>query len=166
MQSHIREVYACLAVTCNPHFWQNDRGLLRDTEITRGWNEYRNKNQHRKLSLEKKILPPLLQGLEPATFRSLVRRSNHRAIPAPKVVSLLAIFLLISCSEPLWALPLDRSSPHWRNNIGERHWAWESSQVLVLFHSKKTWVPHTNYKQANRETIATCTKDSQVKRAQ
>ena len=37
MQSHIRKVYACLAVTCHLHFWQNDRDLLRatgtDTEI-------------------------------------------------------------------------------------------------------------------------------------
>jgi len=74
MQSHIRKVYACLAVTCHPHFWQNDRGLLRATAVTRGWNGYRNKSQHRKLTLEKKIPPPL---------QSRVRRSNHWAIPAP-----------------------------------------------------------------------------------
>ena len=30
-QSHIRKVYACLAVTCHLRFWQNDRGLLRAT---------------------------------------------------------------------------------------------------------------------------------------
>ena len=41
MQSHIRKVYACLAVTCHLHFWQNDRGLLRVTAVTRGWNGYR-----------------------------------------------------------------------------------------------------------------------------
>ena len=35
MQSHIRKVYACLAVTCHLHFWQNDRDLLRATAITR-----------------------------------------------------------------------------------------------------------------------------------
>ena len=64
-----------LAVTCHLRFWQNDRGLLRATAVTRGWNEYRNKSQHRKLTLEKKILPPLLQGFEPATFRSRVRHS-------------------------------------------------------------------------------------------
>ena len=29
MQSHIRKVHACLAVTCHLHFWQNDRDLLR-----------------------------------------------------------------------------------------------------------------------------------------
>ena len=31
LQSHIRKVYACLAVTCHLHFWQNDRDLLRAT---------------------------------------------------------------------------------------------------------------------------------------
>ena len=83
MHSHIRKVYACLAVTCHLHFWQNDRDLLRATAVTRGWNGYRNKSQHRKSTLEKKILPPLLQGFEPATFQSRVRRSNRWAIPAP-----------------------------------------------------------------------------------
>ena len=68
MQRHIRKVYACLAVTCHLHFWQNDRDLLRATAVIRGWNGYRNKNQHRNLILEKNILPPLLQGFEPATF--------------------------------------------------------------------------------------------------
>ena len=79
----IRKVYACLAVTCHPHFWQNDRDFLRATVVTRGWNGYRNKSQHRKSTLEKKILPPFQQGFEPATFQSRVRRSNHWAIPAP-----------------------------------------------------------------------------------
>ena len=76
IQSHIRKVYACLAVTCHLHFWQSDRDLLRATGVARGWNGYRNKSQHRKSTLEKKILPPLQQGFEPATFQSRVRRSN------------------------------------------------------------------------------------------
>ena len=58
MQSHICKVYACLAVTCHLCFWQNDRGLLCATVVTQGWNGYRNNSQHRKLTLEKKILPP------------------------------------------------------------------------------------------------------------
>ena len=58
MQSHIPKVYACLAVTCHLQFWQDDRDLLRATAVTRGWNGYRNRSQHRKLTLEKKILPP------------------------------------------------------------------------------------------------------------
>ena len=82
MQSHIRKVYACLAVTCPLHFWQSDLDFLRATAVTRGWNGYRNKSQHRKSTLEKKILPPLQQGFEPATFRPWVRRSNHWTIPA------------------------------------------------------------------------------------
>ena len=84
-------MYACLAVTCHLHFWQNDRDFLRATVVTRGWNGYRNKSQHRKSTLEKKILPPFQQGFEPATFQSRVRRSNHWAIPAPY--------------PPLWCLP-------------------------------------------------------------
>ena len=55
MQSHIRKVYACLAVACHLHFWQNDRDLLRATPVKRGWNGYRSKSQHRKLTLEKKF---------------------------------------------------------------------------------------------------------------
>ena len=35
---HIRKVYACLAVTCHLHFWQNDRDFLRATVVTRGWS--------------------------------------------------------------------------------------------------------------------------------
>ena len=57
-KSHIRKVYACLAVTCHLHFWQNDRDFLRATVVTRGWDGYRNKSQHRKSTLEKKILLP------------------------------------------------------------------------------------------------------------
>ena len=35
------KVCACFGVTCHLHFWQNDRDLLRATEITRGWNGHR-----------------------------------------------------------------------------------------------------------------------------
>ena len=78
---HIRKVYACLAVTC--HCTRMTGIFLRATAVTRGWNGYRNKSQHRKSTLEKKILPPFQQGFEPATFQSRVRCSNHWAIPAP-----------------------------------------------------------------------------------
>ena len=81
-----------LAVTWHLHFWQNDRDFLRATVVTRGWNGYRNKSQHRKSTLEKKILPPFQQGFEPATFQSRVRRSNHWAIPAPADASLGPLF--------------------------------------------------------------------------
>ena len=60
--------------------------FLRAAVVTRGWNGYRNKSQHRKSTLEMKILPPFQQGFEPATFQSRVRCSNHWAIPAPNVI--------------------------------------------------------------------------------
>ena len=82
MQSHIRKVYACFAIACHLHFWQNDRDILRATAAPRGWNRYRNQSQHRKSTLEKKILPPFLQGFEPATFQSRVWHYNHWAISA------------------------------------------------------------------------------------
>ena len=36
MQSLIRRVHVCLAVTCHMRFWQNDRDLFRATAVTRG----------------------------------------------------------------------------------------------------------------------------------
>ena len=95
----IRKVYACLAVTCHLHFWQNDRDFLRATVVTRGWNGYRNKSQHRKSTLEKKILLPFQQGFEPATFQSRVRRSNHWAIPAPILIKFLFLSFSSTSSE-------------------------------------------------------------------
>ena len=69
-------VYACLDVNCHMHFWQNDRGLLRATAV-KVVERTPSKSQHTKLTLAKKILPPLLPGFELATFRSRVRRSNN-----------------------------------------------------------------------------------------
>ena len=40
--------------------WQNNQDLLRATAVTRGSNGYRNKSQHRKSTLEKKLFPPFL----------------------------------------------------------------------------------------------------------
>ena len=68
MQSYIRMVHVCIAVTGYLHFWQNDRDLLHATAVTRGWNEHRNKSQHRKQTLDKKILHPFLHALEPGTL--------------------------------------------------------------------------------------------------
>ena len=61
MEGHIRRVYAYLAVTGHLQFWQNDLDLLRASVVTRGGT----RSQHRKLTLEKKFLLPLLPGLEP-----------------------------------------------------------------------------------------------------
>ena len=83
MQSHIHTVHAkCLTVTCHLHFWQDDQDRLCATAVACGWNGYRNKNQHRKFTLDKKILPLLQPELEPETFWSQVQCSNHWVIPA------------------------------------------------------------------------------------
>ena len=31
-------MYTCIGLTCHLHFWQNDRGLLHATAVTREWN--------------------------------------------------------------------------------------------------------------------------------
>ena len=77
MQSYIRKVYACLAVTCHLNFWQNDRDLLRATAVTRRWNGYRNKVSTESRPRKRKFSSRFCRGLEPATFQSRVRRSNH-----------------------------------------------------------------------------------------
>ena len=122
-KSHIRKVYACLAVTCHLHFWQNDRDFLRATVVTRGWNGYRNKSQHRKSTLEKKILPPFQQGFEPATFQSRVRCSNHWAIPAPWD-SLVTDLLFIGGRGGGW----EELRPEGGGGRGGRRRIWEALQ--------------------------------------
>ena len=48
MQNHIRKVHAYLPVTCHLRFWQNDRGLLLATAVTRGGGtDTENKSRHR-----------------------------------------------------------------------------------------------------------------------
>ena len=106
---HIRKVYACLAVTCHLHFWQNDQDFLRATVVTRGWNGYRNKSQHRKSTLEKKILLPFQQGFKPATFQSRVRCSNHWAIPAPYE----EVTVCVTCIYSVFAISKPSSSWHY-----------------------------------------------------
>ena len=70
--------------TFHLHFWQNKRDLLSAAAEIRRLNGHRNKNRHRKLTLEIKIPLPLLSGLEPATFRSRVRRFITELPPLPR----------------------------------------------------------------------------------
>ena len=59
-------------VTCHLHFWQNDWGLLHATVVTIGVEQTQNESQHTKLTLDKKIIWPLLPEFELATFPSWV----------------------------------------------------------------------------------------------
>ena len=116
----IRKVYACLAVTCHLHFWQNDRDFLRATVVTRGWNGYRNKSQHRKSTLEKKILPPFQRrwtwapvpngfyGLcgRHATLNSNWTRqtvgTGHQGVSRQDWCERIVVFLLQCCTGKTW----------------------------------------------------------------
>ena len=81
--------------------------------LTRGWNEYKNKSQHRKLTLEKKVLLPLLQGFEPTTFQSRIWCSNHWANPAP------SYYWIISCQfNLLWSCRSPHCAHHHRLQAG------------------------------------------------
>ena len=150
MQSHMCQVDEYLAVTSHLHFWQNDQDPLHATAITRGWNGYQNKSQHRKLTLEKKILPPLLQGFEPTTFQSRVWRCNHWAIHRIEYHSVSAVCsggsgstdtcalctfnceldLTSSPSTPLWVITQARC----------RSWSWKTPPLTLSPLSKGTQV--------------------------
>ena len=73
-------MHACLGVTFHVQFWQNDRGFLRATAVTRVWNGHRIR-----VSTQSFLLPPFLPEFELATFRSRVRRSYQQAIPVPSL---------------------------------------------------------------------------------
>ena len=88
MQSHIRKVYACLAVTCHLRFWQNDRGLLRATAVTRGWNGYRNKSQHRKWPWRRKFSRRSSRDSNPRPFD---HESGAPAVTSTWAMSWLAL---------------------------------------------------------------------------
>ena len=145
MQSHIHKVHACLAVTCHLHFWQNDRDLLHATAVTRGWNGYRNMSQHRKLTLEKKILPPFLQGFEPMTFQSRVQHSNHWAIPTPCVwgrgggVQVVLFPTTNPCIPSVSSLT--PSSPHTHTHLKEDRWKL-CGCVVIIGNFRSLLLPH------------------------
>ena len=84
MQSHIHKVYTCV-FTCNlpPALLAEWLGSFTCDFGNTGWNGYRNKESALKVDPEKKILLSLLQGFEPTTLRSRIRRSNHCAILTP-----------------------------------------------------------------------------------
>ena len=82
-----------LAVACYLHILQNDRDFLHATALTREWNRYWNKSQLKKLTLENKILPPLLPGLEPATIRSQVRPPTIEVSPLRLLLRLLLLVI-------------------------------------------------------------------------
>ena len=70
-------VCACLGVNCYLHFWQNDRGLLRATEVTRGWNGHRIGVSTQNYLWRRKISRRSCRDSDSQKFRSRVRRSTN-----------------------------------------------------------------------------------------
>ena len=93
MQSHIHKKHACLAVTCQLHFWQNDWDLLCATVVTWEWNRYQNKSQHKKLTLEKKLSRRSGRDLYPRPF-------NHKSGALTTELSRLPKILLLGSTLP------------------------------------------------------------------
>ena len=88
------------------------------------------KSQHRKLTLENKILPPLLPGLELPTFRSRVRPSSIKPFPLPKCIPNLPLQKRHASS---WLPPPSPPHPHFCGGIA----------CIVPFSSKVVVYCHT-----------------------
>ena len=105
------------AVRCNlppALFWQNDRGLQRVIAVTRGWSGHRTKSHHTKLTLEKKILQPLLPGFELRTIPSRVQRSYQQAIQALSSIASLLLYVVVCMGAVVcWLIELHVVSPLW-----------------------------------------------------
>ena len=123
MQTHLRRVRVCFAVTCYLHLCQNYQDHLRATAVTQGCYSYRNNSQHRKLTLEKRILPSLPPGFEHETFRSRVRRSNTE----PSSSLLVEIFRVLFSLWPSSVLP--SSTDH------TDCWIWGAQDGHLHFHT-------------------------------
>ena len=90
MQSHIRKTHACLAVTCHLHFWQNDGDLLCITAVTRVWNAFRNKSQHRLWSTDhgEETSPAAPMGSDESRFNVSLIVKEKVAIQSPQITIL------------------------------------------------------------------------------
>ena len=78
-----QRVYACLGVTCHLHFWQNGRGLLRDSAVTRDgmdtkWESAQNVNSG------EENFPAALAGTRSCNLSITSPALYHQAIPQTK----------------------------------------------------------------------------------
>ena len=80
-------VYACLGVTCRLHFWQNDRGLLRATAVTRGLNGHRMSQHTKFIHSGEENSPAAHAGIRTRNLSITRNRlSYQQAIPAPLTI--------------------------------------------------------------------------------
>ena len=83
-----------------------------------------NKNQHRVLTLEKKILPPFLPGFELTTFRSRVRRPiNKLSRSWPTIANIPSLYHWLKhkrkadCCKGRWLVVVYGVGQSWRKKI-------------------------------------------------
>ena len=76
-------MHACLAETCHRHFWQNDyRDLVTCFCSNKGVERIPKWESPQNVEPGQENPPALLQGLEPETFKSRVRRSTTELAPS------------------------------------------------------------------------------------
>ena len=75
-------MYACLGVTCHLHFWQNDRGLLHATVVTRGGTDPEAESGHKVNSGEENSLTPPV-GIQTRNLLITSPALYQQAVPAP-----------------------------------------------------------------------------------
>ena len=92
MQSHIRTVHACLAVTCHLHLWQNDRDLLRATAVTQGWNGYQNKRMNVNSGEETSHRSFRDSNPRPFNHESGAHRSFALLLSSPSLFHFISVF--------------------------------------------------------------------------
>ena len=95
-----------------------------------------NKSQHAKLTLEKKILLPLLPGFELATFRSRFRRSYQQKLPQlPRInvchteIGVWTGVCVNIISTNFFSLRFHAFIYHWQKN-------WKSGESKSLFRKR------------------------------
>ena len=118
-----QRMHVCLGLTCHLNLWQNDRDLLRATAVTRGWNGYRNKSQHRKLTLSKK------------SKKSKSRRSSRNSNPSPFDHELVAVPLSYHRSPSFTPSCLRRGAwrgPRYQEGGGGGGWKTETMKNTTL----------------------------------
>ena len=146
IRSHIHRTHVCLAVTCHMHVLVEWPGYFTCYCGNTWWNGYR--NQQRKLTLEKKIIPPLLLELDPETFDHEPRRSNHWAIPAPWLSGIYELPL----SDTAWIHPYNLIT-HGRCLL-----VWLNQNIICLYDLNKNIIYVTPFPSIAVQIIITFSK--------
>ena len=96
MQSRIRRVHACLAVTCHLHFWHNHQDYMRATAVVREWNGYGNISAQ-KVDPGETNSPDTL-GFEPTTVNGISHLAREQIHSTKNTNGTFSVNVLCSCN--------------------------------------------------------------------